>query len=402
MWDRVFHAMLSKLVRKGRLTVVMPDGQNIVYEGGPGREGYIRIADASAVGKMVRRPGLALGEAYMDGTIEIPEERLFDTLTMLIENMNAGGTPVWFNTMTAISNRMRRFMQRNTPVTSQRNVAHHYDISDDLYALFLDKDMQYSCAYFTDPDMPLEDAQIAKKRHIAKKLQIEPGMKVLDIGCGWGGMSITLAKEFGAQVVGVTLSKNQLATAQARVKAEGLEDRIDLRLQDYRHLDEPFDRIVSVGMLEHVGLPQLDVYFRKVADLLTDDGIGLIHSITKVGPGTENNAWINKYIFPGSYAPAGSEVHASIDKARLVVADIESWRQHYSFTLREWRKRFQASAQTIIAQYDERFYRMFTFYLVSMQASFMHGQIMVQQFQVSKSLGDVNITRDYLYRTVDA
>ena len=399
MWNRVLHRVLTRLIRKGQLTVEMADGTQTVYEGTPGHSGFVRIVDTTALRALCLNPTLALGECYMDGALEIPEDQLLQTLSLLVENMNLGDMPVWYSAMMGLRTGLRRFMQRNTPEISRRNVAHHYDISDDLYALFLDQDMQYSCGYFTDPQVSLENAQIAKKRHIAEKLLLQPGMKVLDIGCGWGGLSITLAKEYDARVTGVTLSQNQLATAQARVAAEGLTDRIDLRLQDYRLLNETYDRIVSVGMLEHVGFPQLNMYFRKVAELLSEDGVALIHSITKAGPPAENNAWINKYIFPGSYAPAGSEVHAAIDRNGLVVADVESWRLHYSYTLREWHRRFQAQAQTIIAQYDDRFYRMFTFYLVSMQASFMHGRMMVQQFQISKGLGQVNVTRDYLYRS---
>jgi cyclopropane-fatty-acyl-phospholipid synthase len=400
MWESLFRNMMHRLIRAGQLTVRFPDGSVQKFGPGNGVSVTVRITSPATLRRLLARPALAIGECYTDGSLQIEGDDhlgLMALLDLLIVNQSLGQMPAWYEASRRIQGALRGFVQRNTPFSARRNVAHHYDLSDDLYRLFLDADMQYSCAYFSSPDIPLEEAQAAKKAHIAAKLRIEPGMRVLDIGCGWGGMALTLARDHGAHVTGVTLSENQLATAQARARAEGLEDRVDFRLLDYRKLDEQFDRIVSVGMLEHVGLPHFNQYFAKVRDLLTEDGIALIHSIVKSGPARPNNAWIDKYIFPGSYAPAASEIYRAIEANWLHQCDDEALRLHYSLTLRAWRERLEANRERVEAMFDAQFMRMWRFYLASMEVSFSRGTLHVQQWQLAKSMSAVPITRDYLY-----
>jgi len=287
--------------------------------------------------------------------------------------------------------------QVNGRVASRRNVAHHYDLSNELYRRFLDADMQYSCAYFERPDMTLEEAQAAKKALIGRKLLIQPGMKTLDIGSGWGGLSMTLAKDFGARMTGVTLSTEQLALARERADKAGLSDRIDFRLTDYRDLDETFDRVVSVGMLEHVGAPNFRTYFETINRLLTDDGVALVHSIGKMhGPGA-TNAFTQKYIFPGGYIPGLSEIVAAIEQAGLWITDIEILRLHYAETCRIWRQRFMADPD-IPTLFDARFRRMWEFYLAGAELGFRHGGHMVFQIQLAKRRDGTPLTRDYLLK----
>jgi len=291
-----------------------------------------------------------------------------------------------------------RRSEANERRTARKNVAHHYDLSDELYRRFLDADMQYSCAYFARPDMTLEEAQLAKKRHIAAKLAIEPGMKILDIGCGWGGMALTLAEETGAEVDGVTLSVEQLAVAKERAEARGLANRARFSLTDYRDVNDTYDRIVSVGMFEHVGRPNYQDYFDGVARLLKDDGVALIHAIGRPEVGV-TNAWVAKYIFPGGYSPALSEVLPAIERAGLIVTDVEILRLHYAETLKHWRARFAAHRAEIADLYDERFCRMFEFYLGIAEQSFRARRQFVWQIQVAKNVDAVPITRDYIAET---
>ena len=279
-----------------------------------------------------------------------------------------------------------------------RNVAHHYDLDRRLYSLFLDADRQYSCAYFEHPEQSLDDAQLAKKRHLAAKLLVNPGARVLDIGSGWGGLGLYLAETCGAHVTGVTLSDEQHALSRARAEEKGLADRVEFRLQDYRDVAERFDRIVSVGMFEHVGVGYYDVFFRKCADLLADDGVMLLHSIGRSeGPGI-TNPWIAKYIFPGGYIPALSEVMPAIERAGLLVTDIEILRLHYAETLKHWRDRFLAHRDDLEKIYDERFFRMWEFYLAASEMAFREQDMMVFQLQLTKRQGVVPITRDYIAR----
>ncbi|MCR9271625.1 MULTISPECIES: SAM-dependent methyltransferase [Mameliella] len=397
MWESLFRNMMRRMLRHGQLTVTMPGGQSETYGPGGGPEAHIILTEPDTVRRLLMRPGLALGECYAEGTLQVEGDDLPGLLGLFVPSGNIAELPPWYELPRRLQSALRGFLQRNTPFTARRNVAHHYDLSDDLYRIFLDADMQYSCAYWSKSDMTLEEAQAAKKAHIADKLMIKPGMRVLDIGSGWGGMALTLARDYGAQVTGVTLSENQLATAQARAHVEGLEDRVRFLLLDYRKLEERFDRIVSVGMLEHVGAPHYREYFGKVRDLMADDGVALIHSIVKNGPPRPNNAWIDKYIFPGSYAPSASEVYRAIEDNWLHQCDDEALRIHYAMTLRAWRERLEENRDRVVEMFDEQFLRMWRFYLVSMEVSFRQGNLHVQQWQLAKSMSAVPITRDYLY-----
>lgn len=400
MWEFALDRMLSRLITDGILKATWPDGRVTTY--GSDSQSIpavadIHFTDASIFRPLLLQPILALGEGYVDGYIETSD--LKNLLIFLVRNQRYGGMPVWFDTWQHVRRRLRRFAQMNTAWTSRRNVAHHYDISNDLYRLFLDADMQYSCAYFRHPNMSLEDAQEAKKHHIAGKLLIEPGMRILDIGCGWGGMAMTLARDYGAHVTGVTLSENQLSLARDRVTRAGLQDRIELRLQDYREVEARFDRIVSVGMLEHVGLPQYPEYFNQVHSLLSQEGIALIHTIGRIAPPMPTSPWIAKYIFPGGYVPTLSDLTPAIEASGLWQADLEVWRGHYGPTLHHWRQRFEAALPEIRKSYDARFERMFRFYLIACEMAFDHQHQAVFHFQVSKGQYAVPTTRDYLYRT---
>ncbi|WP_417718477.1 class I SAM-dependent methyltransferase [Salipiger sp.] len=397
MWKTVLDKMLQRLIVVGRLRVNWPDGTATLYGPGNGPDAEVTLTDDTILKDLSQKPVLALGEGYMDGRLECPPDALYDLLALLVRNQQAGTMPKWFNAVQAVRGWTRGIEQRNNPARSQKNVHHHYDISDELYRLFLDRDMQYSCAYFARPDMTLEDAQAAKKAHIAQKLLLRPGMRVLDIGCGWGGMALTLARDYGVQVLGVTLSENQLATARQRAEEAGLSDRVEFRLQDYREVEETFDRIVSVGMLEHVGYPQLDVYFSKVGEMLADDGIALIHSIGHVTPPIATSNWIDTYIFPGGYIPSLSEVSRSIEKTNLWAADIEVLRGHYGPTLHHWRSRFEAALPKVREMYDETFVRMWRFYLAVCEAAFEETRQGVFHLQLSHRQYSVPVTRDYLY-----
>ncbi len=397
MWNKLLDRMLRRLITIGTLDVVWPDGRQDRYGSGEAPTAKVKITDPSAVRALCLRPIVALGEGYTDGTLQVHEDELFDMLTLLARNERRGGMPGWFRGYTFLRGAVGRWMQRNTPLRSQSNVAHHYDISDDLYRLFLDRDMQYSCAYFRDPDMTLEQAQEAKKTYIAAKLQLSPGMRVLDIGCGWGGMALTLARDYGVHVTGVTLSRNQLATAQKRAEEAGLAGMTDFRLLDYRKLDEKFDRIVSVGMLEHVGLPQFSTYFERVAELLAEDGVALIHTIGHSAPPRPTSPWIGKYIFPGGYVPSLSDLAPRIEEAKLWLADIEILRGHYGPTLHHWRARFEEQIDKVREMYDERFVRLWRFYLVACEMAFEEQHQAVFQFQLARQQYAVPRTRDYLY-----
>lgn len=398
MWKTVFDRMMTRLLKVGHLTVTYPDGEQRRYGNGDGPSGAIQVLDDRALARMCRNPELGFAEGFMDGRITFDGSSLEDTMRLAMRNIARGGAlPWWVRMAQRVQFTLRAIKQRNTAVRSRMNVAHHYDISDDLYRLFLDRDMQYSCAYFADPHMSLDAAQEAKKAHIAAKLRIEPGMRVLDIGCGWGGMALTLAREWGAHVTGVTLSENQLATARARAARAGLEDQTEFRLVDYRALTSRFDRIVSVGMLEHVGVPHYSEYFAKVSDLLAPDGVALIHTIGRCGPPTTQSDFLNKYIFPGGYVPSMSELALPIEKAGLWHLDIEILRLHYALTLRHWLERFNARLDEVRAMYDDRFIRMWQFYLVSCILSFEEFRQAVFQLQLGHARDAVPLTRDYIH-----
>lgn len=397
MWRVFLDHLLSHIVQVGTLRVTFWDGKTRDYGKGAPVLG-VTIKDPRLPARILRNPNLAVGEAYMDGTFEIENDDLRAFFDLMIPNINNAGS-AWFQRPLDGARVMARRFRQFAPVgKAQANVAHHYDLSGELYGLFLDADRQYSCAYFAHDGMTLDEAQEAKKQHIAHKLLIEPGMRVLDIGCGWGGMALTLARDYGARVVGVTLSKEQHAVAVRRAKEAGLADQVEFRLLDYRQVPESFDRIVSVGMFEHVGVPHYDEYFRFVRDHLTEDGLALIHSIGHVGPPNEADTWMVKYIFPGGYSPALSEMQGAVDRAGLISTDIEVLRLHYAKTLGLWHDRFMARVDEARALYDDRFVRMWRYYLLSMEASFAVGKLLVYQVQIGKHFAAAPITRDYLYR----
>lgn len=398
MWRKALNRFLQRLVVEGKITVTWPDGTSTVYGSDGWLSASITLRDEPLLRALALQPELALGEGYMDGRVRISPEDLRNLLLILVHNRRDGVFPLWVRMVEAVRFRLRNVLLRNSPRSARRNVAHHYDLSDELYDLFLDADKQYSCAYFHGAGLSLEEAQLAKKRLIGRKLLIEPGMRVLDIGCGWGGMALTLAQEFGAQVTGITLSENQLATAQARAKAAGLDGQVTFALQDYRTLEDQFDRIVSIGMLEHVGTPHFGTYFQKVHDLLAPDGVALIHTIGRCTPPTAQSKWLNKYIFPGGYVPSMSELSTAIEPTGLWVADMEVWRKHYADTLAEWRRRFEAKRAQVETMYDARFVRMWRFYLLACEAAFLEHRQGVFHLQLSHKLMTVPNTRDYLYR----
>jgi cyclopropane-fatty-acyl-phospholipid synthase len=341
-------------------------------------------------------PRLKLGEAYMDGRLTVEDGDIYDFLDFAGINSEVIDGGSWLDAVNAVRKLFRRIRQYNPIGTAQRNVAHHYDLSGRLYDIFLDRDRQYSCAYFATLEDSLETAQENKKRHIAAKLLLQPGQSVLDIGSGWGGMGLYLARAGAGRVVGVTLSQEQHKLSTRRAAEAGLAERVQFKLQDYRQETGRYDRIVSVGMFEHVGVNHYREYFRKLRELLADDGVALIHSIGRSdGPGAMN-AWVDKYIFPGAYAPALSEVLPVIERSGLIVTDVEILRLHYAETLREWRRRFMAARGEVLKLYDERFIRMWEFYLASCEVSFRRWGFMVWQIQLSRRIDAVPITRDYI------
>jgi len=399
MWKRLLDSYLRNLIRAGALTLTLPDGS--VRRFGPGGAGApdiaVTVTDVPTLRALATRPHLALGEAYMDRRLTIAGDDLHGLLELVLNNIHAGNDWALNRLQSALRDVTRGVAQRNHAARSRRNVAHHYDLSGALYDLFLDEDRQYSCAYFRTPDDTLEQAQRQKKAHVARKLLLEPGMKVLDIGCGWGGMALTLARDHGAEVLGVTLSEEQLSHARARVEAAGLSDKVRIEMTDYRAVTGQFDRIVSVGMFEHVGAPNFGRYFAKVQDLLKPDGVALIHTIGRFTPPGSTNPWITKYIFPGGYIPALSEMMAAVEKTGLVSTDVEVWRMHYAHTLRHWHDRFMERRDEAARLYDERFVRMWKFYLAASEQTFRWAGQCVFQLQLARDLNAVPLTRDYLY-----
>ena len=402
MWDTLLERQLDSIVKEGRLIVHMPDGRTLAFGEADAEPVVIHLHDPALIRKLVLNAELYLGEGYMDEAFTIEGDDLHGLLTLALKNLQRiedEGLEMWHRRLVSgLRTALRRFAQHNPIGRAQRNVAHHYDLSGELYRLFLDEDMQYSCAYFARPDMTLEEAQAAKKRHIAKKLLLEPGHRVLDIGCGWGGMGLTLAQDYGAEVVGVTLSSEQHQVANRRAVEAGLQDRVRFLLQDYRNVTDSFDRIVSVGMFEHVGAPHYREFFRHLRRMLKPDGVALLHTIGRVTPPGATNPWITKYIFPGGYVPAISEVMAAIEKEGLIVTDIEVLRLHYAETLRHWHDRFMANVDRVREIYDDRFCRMWRWYLVASELTFRHYGQVVFQFQIARRQEAVPLTRDYLYR----
>jgi cyclopropane-fatty-acyl-phospholipid synthase len=391
-----FRAFLRTLVRTGRLEVVTADGIAETFGDGAGPPLGVKILDGAAERRLMLNPALALGELYMDGRLVVTKGGLYDLLALGARNLAGLEGQPWAKALAKARIAIRGLHQRNNRQRAKRNVASHYDLDQRLYNLFLDPDRQYSCAYFEYPGQSLEEAQTAKKRHLASKLLAKDGAATLDIGCGFGGLGLYLASVAGANVTGVTLSEEQFAVATARARETGLADRVEFRLQDYRDIPEKFDRIVSVGMFEHVGVNHYDEFFAKVRSLLKDDGVMLLHSIGRNSVPGVTNAWIRKYIFPGGYIPSLSEVLPAIERAGLYVTDIEILRLHYAETLRAWRERFVARWDEAKKLYDERFCRMWEFYLAGSETSFRVDAHMVFQIQLAKRQEVVPLTRDYI------
>ncbi len=400
--SRLLDFVFGRVVLSGNLTVIDPDGQACRFGDGTGPAITMRVKDRSLGWKLVIDPSLYLGESYMNRGFEIEEGTVYDLVALLMRNVEAlPAPPRWTNLFTGLRTLTRRLQQRNPLGRAKDNVAHHYDLDARLYELFLDRDLQYSCAYFEHDDDTLEQAQLAKKRHIAAKLDIRDGQRILDIGSGWGGLSLYLAQCADVEVVGITLSEEQLARSRARASEAGLASRVDFQLQDYRTLDDRFDRIVSVGMFEHVGVGYYPQFFRRVRALLDEDGVALLHSLGRFdGPG-HTNPWIKKYIFPGGYIPAMSEVLSVIEKARLYTNDIEILRLHYAKTIAHWRKRFAARRDEALTIYDDRFCRMWEFYLAASEGAIRYQNMMVFQMQLTRKLATLPLTRNYMRERED-
>ena len=396
--NRILKYYLDSLFTFGDFTVVDADGQRHKWGDGTGKPVAIRFNSRAAELAVTANPSLKFGEEYMNGGVDVIDGSMYDVLALIFENAGNHATDrSWMKLLERMRRAVRRILQYNTPRRARSNVKHHYDLSSELYDLFLDEDRQYSCAYFERPDATLEEAQLAKKRHIAAKLHLDrDDLRVLDIGCGWGGMGLYLARNLSADVVGVTLSEEQLTIATRRAKEAGLSSRAEFRLQDYRDTEGPFDRIVSVGMFEHVGVGFYDAFFSHSAKMLKDDGVMLLHTIGRYDPPGNTNAFIQRYIFPGGYIPALSEVMAAAERSGLIVSDVEVLRIHYAETLKHWRERFMNRRDEAKALYDERFCRMWEFYLAASETAFRWQNLVVFQLQFTKRLDTLPITRGYM------
>jgi cyclopropane-fatty-acyl-phospholipid synthase len=395
--DRWLKRILARLVRKGTLRVSTRPGRSFEVGDGSGEPIEVSFKSPGTLLSVLINPELKLGECYMDGSMRIERGSIAALLDLVLSQPEARAPLAIGWLIDAYHYVFRRIDQFNHRSRAKRNVAHHYDLDGRLYSLFLDSDQQYSCAYFEQPDTSLDDAQLAKKRHLAAKLLMDrPGLSVLDIGSGWGGLAIYLAEITGARVLGVTLSEEQFTKATNRAREKKLDPRVQFRLEDYRDVKGPFDRIVSVGMFEHVGVTYYDQFFRKVRELLKEDGVALLHSIGRSGEPTTTARFISKYIFPGGYIPALSEVLPAIQRSGLVVTDIEILRLHYAETLKAWRARFLARKEEVLRLYDERFVRMWEFYLAASEMSFRHRGLMVFQIQLARRQDAVPLTRDYI------
>ena len=388
--------LLDSAVSTGDLELVSPDGRSWRFGDGTGAALRLRARDRAIDWRIPLDPELAAPEAIMDGRLEVEEGGIADVVDLFFRNRAGFDASRAVRLRHALGHAGRWLMQFNPSGRSRRNVAHHYDLGNAFYRLWLDEDMQYSCAYFERGDETLDEAQLAKKRHIAAKLRLSPGQRVLDIGCGWGGMAIYLAKVAEVEVTGVTLSRQQLQLARERAETAGVADRVRFELRDYRDIRERYDRVVSIGMAEHVGAPHLPTYFRTVHERLAPGGVALIHLIGTAGPPTYTGAFLRKYIFPGGYTPALSETLAEVERAGSWPLDCEDWRLHYARTLAEWRKRFMAVRAQAVESHGERFARMWEIYLSGCEATFRHGPSCVFQLQLARERDAVPITRDYL------
>ena len=393
----LFAPLLRRLVKFGTLTVIDPRGGSHSIEGAGGPSVAIRLHDSSVSRGLIRNPALAIGEAYMDGLLTVEQGTLFDFLTILVVNrreahLGRSSGPA------AFGRKLLGRMRTHNPVGAARyKVSHHYDLKPELFDLFLDSDRQYSCAYFASDNDDIETAQRRKKTHLAAKLLLRPGDRVLDIGSGWGGLGLYLAQETDVDVTGVTLSHEQHELSNVRAAEAGLSERVCFKLQDYREEAGRYERIVSVGMLEHVGLGHYREFFGKVRDLLTDDGVAVVHTIGRYDTPGPVNPWIARYIFPGTYVPTLSELMPAIEEQHLLVTDIEVLKRHYAKTLRAWRDRFVSNRDRACAMYDERFCRMWEFYLTACEVGFLSKELNVFQIQLAKDLDAVPETRDYIH-----
>jgi cyclopropane-fatty-acyl-phospholipid synthase len=393
--NRLVRVALKTFVRAGNLRIRTARGRTYTLGDGKGPPVAVRFATARAERGVILDPELKLGESFMDGTLIVEQGSIADVLAIL--QGPTARPPAWARPMGVLRYLRRPLSQLNGRRRSRRNVAHHYNLDDQLYSLFLDADRQYSCAYFEQPDLSLDDAQLAKRRHLAAKLLVRPGQRVLDIGCGWGGLALYIAENCGGRVTGITLSEQQLAVARGRATEKGC-GLVDFRLKDYREVAGCFDRIVSVGMFEHVGANFYDEFFRSCRAALADDGIMLLHSIGRSEGPNVTNPWIAKYIFPGGYIPALSEVLPAVERAGLLVTDIEILRLHYAETLKAWRQRFLVHREEVERIYDQRFARMWEFYLAASEMAFREQALMVFQMQLTRRQGVVPMTRDYIAR----
>lgn len=394
---KLLHSLLERIVRVGTLEVVDAGGKTHRFGGQPGPFVKVKLHDPALHTALALSPDVRLGEAYMNGTLTIEEGTLRDFLTLFAMNRGVSRKPAFVKRMRQIMKTLKAPFKRNTLVRSRENVEHHYDLSNELYSLFLDSGMNYSCGYFRSPHDSIEEAQQNKLRHIASKLDIRAGQKVLDIGCGWGGMAIYLAQHFDVDVTGVTLSVEQHRLAVERARDAGLIDRVHFELRDYRSVEGPFDRIVSIGMFEHVGAAHFEEYFGKIQSLLAEDGVALVHSIGRRTQPGQTNPWIDKYIFPGGYSPALSETLANVERSGLWVTDIEIWRMHYAETLLAWSQRFEVNRARAAELLGERFCRMWEFYLINSEFSFRYYKHMVFQIQLTRAVNALPLQRDYMF-----
>ncbi|WP_427771790.1 class I SAM-dependent methyltransferase [Comamonas thiooxydans] len=395
--EKLLQQVFAPLVKTGRLEVITPSGKALIFGDGGQPQARLRFADRRAVIALLRDPDLNFGELFMQQRLLVEQGTVYDVLELVLRGARQVPVSATVRLLDAWRMKLRPLLQNNLRGKSRANVAHHYDLDDRLYQLFLDSERQYSCAYFEQGNEDLETAQLAKKRHIAAKLLIEPGQRVLDIGCGWGGLSRYLAEVGGAgHVTGITLSTEQLAGAQSRASQSIHGERLEYRLEDYRDTQGPFERIVSVGMFEHVGTRFHDAFFRKCHELLSEDGVMLLHFIGNSDVPDFNNPWIERYIFPGGHIPSMSEFTPAIERAGLVICDIEVLRLHYAQTLRLWRERFMARRAEAAALYDERFCRMWEFYLSMSETAFRYQDIAIFQVQLARRQDAVPLTRSYI------
>ena len=393
--------MIGKLLRQGTITLIGPDGKRETCGAGGGRHLTIRFTDRRVPLEIIKNPRLGMGEAYMEGRVIVEDGTVLDLLEMITSSnrWEDGGKGRKIYGKSKLK-QLQALIRRNDPRRSRRNVAHHYDLGNELYELFLDEDMQYSCAYYTDPSNSLEQAQADKKAHIAAKLYLQPGQRVLDIGCGWGGMALYLHHAAKVDVLGVTLSEQQLAVARRRAEQAGVADHVQFELIDYRHIEGEFDRIVSVGMFEHVGARHYDEFFGTCQRLLKPDGVMLLHTIGRLGATSgAPDPFTDKYIFPGYHIPSLSQMSAASEKARLITSDVETLRLHYAYTLREWLRRATVARDKIVKMYDERFFRMWEFYLCGGIVMFENGAGCNFQVQYVRDRRALPIIRDYIGET---